>query len=164
MDIKDVRVVVQWRLTCDAITLWQRFGRAGRDHRIDLETTGVLLAEKDFFDVEKEKRSKRRKKREISHTFSPSKCQKTSAESALMRTVVEYPSGDSDHDQSSDDEVEVKTLQSKYSEAQAQVKKKKRTKAEVHPVMDDIVNADYRKLSCRRVPIMAYLENNKAGD
>ncbi|KAF8223675.1 hypothetical protein L208DRAFT_1381376 [Tricholoma matsutake] len=76
--------------------------------------------------------------------------------------VVEYPSGDSDHDQSSDDEVEVKTLQSKYLEAQAQVKKKKCTKAEVHPVMDDIINADYCKLSCHQVPIMAYLENNKA--
>ena len=61
--------------------------------------------------------------------------------SALM--VIEHPSADSDHEESSDDdEVEVKTLQSKYSEAQAQVKNK-HTKAEVHLVMDVIVNADY---------------------
>ena len=69
--------------------------------------------------------------------------------SALI--VIEDPSGDvsnSDHDESSDDEVKVKTLQSKYLEAQAQVKKKKHPKAEVHPVMDDIINADYCKLTC----------------
>ena len=58
MDIKDVRLVIQWRLTCDATSLWQQFGQAGHDHKIDLETTSVLLTEKDFFDVEKKKKEK----------------------------------------------------------------------------------------------------------
>jgi ATP-dependent DNA helicase RecQ len=63
MDIKDIRLVVQWRLTCDPTTLWQHLGRAGRDCRTDVETTGVFLVEKEQFDDEKAKKVERSKKR-----------------------------------------------------------------------------------------------------
>lgn len=48
MDLSDIHVVVQWRATCTISTLWQRFGRAGRDREID--ATAILLAEKEYFD------------------------------------------------------------------------------------------------------------------
>jgi hypothetical protein len=32
MDVKDIWLVVQWRLMCDPTMLWQRLGQVGRDH------------------------------------------------------------------------------------------------------------------------------------
>ncbi|OBZ72546.1 putative Werner syndrome ATP-dependent helicase 1 [Grifola frondosa] len=54
VDIPDIKIVVQWRVTCDLNTLWQRFGRAVR--RPDLFGTAVLFAEGKYFDDEKEKK------------------------------------------------------------------------------------------------------------
>ena len=44
MDVPDIKVVVQWKATCDLCTLWQRYGRAARapDHR----AIAILLVEK----------------------------------------------------------------------------------------------------------------------
>ena len=61
MDLPDIYIVVQWRATCTVSTLWQRFGRAGRDRALD--TTAILLAEKEFFDEEKEKKGARQQAR-----------------------------------------------------------------------------------------------------
>lgn len=63
MDVKDIQLVVQWRLMCDPTTLWQRLGQAGQDHQTDVEMTGVFLVEKEHFDDEKAKRAERKEKR-----------------------------------------------------------------------------------------------------
>ncbi|OBZ71930.1 Werner syndrome ATP-dependent helicase [Grifola frondosa] len=54
VDIPDIEIVVQWRVTCDVNTLWQRFRHAA--HRPDLFGTAVLFAEAKYFDDEKEKK------------------------------------------------------------------------------------------------------------
>jgi hypothetical protein len=41
---------------------------------------------------------------------------------------------------------------------------KKKRKAEVHPVMEDIVNATHCSLTCHRALKNTFLENNKAGE
>ncbi|KAH9831739.1 P-loop containing nucleoside triphosphate hydrolase protein [Rhodofomes roseus] len=53
VNIADIRIVVQWRLTCNLNTLWQRFGRAARD--LSLDAVAVLLVEARYFDEEREK-------------------------------------------------------------------------------------------------------------
>jgi superfamily II DNA/RNA helicase len=44
MDIPDIRLVVQYKATCNLCTLWQRFGRAARGSEWD--ATAILLVEK----------------------------------------------------------------------------------------------------------------------
>lgn len=44
MDVGDVKIVVQYKATCDICTLWQRFGRAARAP--GAEGVGILLVEK----------------------------------------------------------------------------------------------------------------------
>ncbi|KAG2743118.1 P-loop containing nucleoside triphosphate hydrolase protein [Suillus brevipes Sb2] len=67
IDISDIRIVIQWRATwCSLSTIWQRFGRAVRN--MSLEGTAILFAEKEYFDVykaEKEKRRVERAKRKV---------------------------------------------------------------------------------------------------
>ncbi|EPS96960.1 hypothetical protein FOMPIDRAFT_1094615, partial [Fomitopsis schrenkii] len=48
IDVRNIRVVVQWRLTCDLNTLWQRFGRAARDPSLD--AIAILFVEAKYFD------------------------------------------------------------------------------------------------------------------
>jgi hypothetical protein len=66
------------------------------------------------------------------------------------------------HESSDDDEF--KTLQTRYSETRDKPEGKKKRKAEVHPIMEDIVNATHRSLICRRAPMNGFLESNKAGE
>ena len=173
MDVKDIRLVVQWRLTCDPTTLWQRLGRAGRDRRMDVETTGVFLVEKEHFDDEKAKRAERKEKRKRKNTkgpltLPPNKRQNTARSTADHSnapadpgsSTIDVEASASDRDSSNGEEF--KNLQIKYSETRDQGKKKR--KGEVHPVMEDLINATHRSLTCRRAPINAFLENNKAGE
>lgn len=51
MDISDVKLVVQWKATCDLCALWQRFGRAGRG--AGEQATAILLVEKKDMNEER---------------------------------------------------------------------------------------------------------------
>ncbi|KAI6109394.1 hypothetical protein EV401DRAFT_1807337, partial [Pisolithus croceorrhizus] len=48
MDVSDVRLVIQWHVTCKLPTLWQHSGRAAWDRK--LTGVSILFAEKEFFD------------------------------------------------------------------------------------------------------------------
>ncbi|KAJ3476192.1 hypothetical protein NLI96_g11327 [Meripilus lineatus] len=61
IDIADIEIVVQWRMTCDLNTLWQRFGRAARG--MGSIGIAILLVEAKFFDDEKVKAAERMAKR-----------------------------------------------------------------------------------------------------
>ena len=51
MDLPDIRIVIQWKATCDLCTLWQRFGRAARGD--GQEATAILFVEKKDTDEER---------------------------------------------------------------------------------------------------------------
>ena len=53
MDVPDILLVVQWRVTCRVAALWQRFGHAVQDK--GLTGTALLFVEKEYFDNEKAK-------------------------------------------------------------------------------------------------------------
>jgi len=48
LDIPDILIVIQWRVTCNMETLWQHFGQAARDP--NLEAVAILFAETKHFD------------------------------------------------------------------------------------------------------------------
>lgn len=65
MDLPDIRIVVQWKATCDLLTLWQRFGRAARGE--GQTGTAILLVEKKDTDEDralKAEKAAKRKERE----------------------------------------------------------------------------------------------------
>ncbi|KAH9936346.1 P-loop containing nucleoside triphosphate hydrolase protein, partial [Fomitopsis serialis] len=48
IDIKDIELIIQWKLTCNMETLWQRFGRGARDPA--LEALAIIFVEPKYFD------------------------------------------------------------------------------------------------------------------
>ncbi|TFK59387.1 P-loop containing nucleoside triphosphate hydrolase protein [Pluteus cervinus] len=72
MDLPDIKIVVQWKATCDMCTLWQRFGRAARGEGED--GIAILIVEnKDTLAAREEKArlaEQRRKNREGIGTLS----------------------------------------------------------------------------------------------
>jgi superfamily II DNA/RNA helicase len=57
VDLPDIELVIQWRVTCDMCTLWQHFGQAARNK--SLHGIGMLLVEPKYFDATKEKAAAR---------------------------------------------------------------------------------------------------------
>ena len=55
MDLPDVELIIQWKATCDLCTLWQRFGRAVRDLR--LQGKALFLVESKYFDAAKKSKA-----------------------------------------------------------------------------------------------------------
>ncbi|KAH9833451.1 P-loop containing nucleoside triphosphate hydrolase protein [Rhodofomes roseus] len=80
INVAKIRLVVQWRLTCDLNTLWQRFGRAVRD--LLLDGVAIFLVESKYFDDEKAKASERAekaketRKRKAANVLAPSRSAK----------------------------------------------------------------------------------------
>ena len=50
MDLPNIKIVVQWKATCDLCTLWQHFGRVARGQ--DAVGTAILLVERKDIDEE----------------------------------------------------------------------------------------------------------------
>jgi superfamily II DNA/RNA helicase len=63
MDVPDILLVVQWRVSSHVAALWQRFGHAVRDK--GLVGTALLFAEKEYFDDEKAKAARKARRAEI---------------------------------------------------------------------------------------------------
>ncbi|KIM86617.1 hypothetical protein PILCRDRAFT_4530, partial [Piloderma croceum F 1598] len=51
MDLPDIKLIIQWRASCDLCTLWQRFGRAVRD--LKLQGQALFLVESKYFGAAK---------------------------------------------------------------------------------------------------------------
>jgi len=57
MDLPNIKIVVQWKATCNLCTLWQRFGRAARGSQ--QTGTAILLVEKKDTDDERQAKAKK---------------------------------------------------------------------------------------------------------
>ncbi|KAF9788745.1 P-loop containing nucleoside triphosphate hydrolase protein [Thelephora terrestris] len=72
IDLKDIDLVVQWKVTCDPCMLWQRFGRGARDK--DVQATALLFVEsKDLDPVDATDGRKRKAPEEEGKTDPKSK-------------------------------------------------------------------------------------------
>ena len=52
MDLPNITLIIQWKVTCDLCTLWQWFGRAVCD--LKLEGKAFFLVELKYFNKSKE--------------------------------------------------------------------------------------------------------------
>lgn len=182
MDLPDIQVVVQWRASCNLMTLWQRLGRGARD-RI-YTAVAIFLVEKEYFDEEREKKFERQRirtgkaKRNLNAPLQPITNKRIRTESSTSQRAsiddiqVESCSGSSDEsepevgapmdlvkegDNFNNDE-KISQLRHRYSTTVFVPRKKKSDPLE--PAMEDLINAKFRKLECRKIPIQAYLEMN----
>jgi hypothetical protein len=147
MDVSNIGLITQWKARCTLSTLWQRFGRGGRDLKKD--AIAVFLVEREHFDH-----------------IRKSKAEKLQRRMAKRRKTTDAREETEQSEQSGDDESleETDILESRrlaYSEAPA--KKRKTSKSILEPAMDDFINAGSRGLKCHRTVLNIYFGNNTIG-
>ena len=171
MDLPDIELVVQWRASCNLMMLWQRFGRGARDR--NYKAKAIFLVEKEHFAEEREKKLKCRRVRKAKKQSTPLQSitnKRVRIESSTSQRVVEnHEAVNSSSEESEMGELAVPVtqepsiasetileLRQRYSTTVTAPRKKKSDPLE--PAMDDLINARYRKLRCRKSPIQAFLE------
>lgn len=92
MDLPDIQVIVQWRASCNLMTLWQRLRRGACD-RI-YTAVAIFLFEKEYFDEEQEKKFERQRihtgkaKRNLNAPLQPITNKHIQTESSNVATRV----------------------------------------------------------------------------
>lgn len=186
VDLPDVKIIIQWRVTCDLSMLWQRIGRGVRQR--DLTGIALILAEPKHFDDEKEKRATAKEKREKKKKakakqagIGSASAQGPVAVTAQVSTahaasgpplatqqttggVDDNSSADENDAESSDDDGYAEDRRDLYSkrDESASASRKRKRESELSPAMDDMINARFRKkVKCHRAPPMLYFGNDK---
>ncbi|KAG2100864.1 hypothetical protein BD769DRAFT_1312260, partial [Suillus cothurnatus] len=160
-------------------TLWQRFGRAVRN--MSLEGTVILFAEKEYFDVYKAEKEKRRVERAKRKATSSKKRRIENGPVAAMN----IPTGEerSDGSDGSDDEIEISSTHVQQTHAGdtmdtwqlrakmevpretniSQPRRKTSQQTGLEPAMDYFINADMRPgVGCRRKVLNVFFKNEEA--
>ncbi|KAH6892700.1 P-loop containing nucleoside triphosphate hydrolase protein [Coprinopsis sp. MPI-PUGE-AT-0042] len=159
LDMPHIDLVIQWRATCSLTTLWQRFGRAGRDRAI--EGTGMFLVEKEHFDDEKEHKQKKRiakqRKKGKARRVRPRLDPVIQGGTFVFENPGDLSSESSDSEESAD-ELPVVALAPKQTRGT-----KKANHREIDKDLDEVINAKQRKMACIRLPVSKTFKNDKAG-
>ena len=176
MDLSDIKYVVQWKASCDLLSLWQRFGRAARGQ--DQTGTAILLVEKKDTDenralkaekVQKKKEKENQRigtKRKATHQLTP-----LAKRPALQdHNIVSSPRGDVEDildivDDEEDSNLLKEERRKHYTKREGQQtistgskgKGKDRTVI-LGSVIDDFINSPF---DCRRIVPMLYFGNDK---
>ena len=171
LDLADVDLVIQWRVTCDLCTLWQRFGRAGRDQT--RTATAVLFAETKYFDANKPPpQQKKRKSGTQLESGKPTKAVRRtkSAPSVLVSNHPEVSEvarveGSEGAGGEETDEYSDKRLVELYGRPPIETPSGKgKTKVDIEEAMDAFINAATRPyLRCHRKPVDLYYGNKGLG-
>ncbi|KAF7792564.1 hypothetical protein EIP86_003605 [Pleurotus ostreatoroseus] len=179
VDISDVEIVVQWRLTCDLDTLWQRFGRAARGP--GTTAVAVLFVEDKYCDDVKAlaaQRAEERKKKQLKRTEEKEQAKRKRDDDESdrgrrkrARGGDREPSSTTSPSNSVEAPRPVETPLSVYESLRVDfttqarqktiTKKRKSSSEELSPEMDNLVNARWREFKCYRAPIMAFYENDR---
>lgn len=159
MDLPDIMTIVQWGATCTISTLWQRFGRCVRDP--NLQGIAVLFTAKENLDTERQRRVERAEKRCATATLKKqAKRQKTNAYPIVKTEGVD----ELDHSDEEKEEAKAVNLgheKEKRAKNSAVLGKSKKV---LDVVVDHLINAEFRGIECRRIPIMNAFKNNEAGE
>ena len=163
--------MIQWRVTCDLCTLWQRFGRAGRDQT--RTATAALFAETKYFDANKPppQDKKRRAGTQLESGKRTKGVRRTKSVptvlvsndpevSEVANTEASEIAGGEEEDEYSD-----KRLVELYGRAPIETPSGKgKTKVDVEEAMDAFINAATRPyLRCYRKPVDLYYGNKGMG-
>jgi ATP-dependent DNA helicase RecQ len=147
IDLKDIELVIQWKVTCDPCILWQRFGRAARDK--NLQATALLFVESKDCDQGPDKKTRKRKavEDETDKACLQSKKAKKERPTPMLLETGEGAEGRF-----------WKARTAAYHERAGDGKMEK---GETNPVLDDVINAHACGIGCRRKPFHVYFENDK---
>lgn len=148
IDLKDIELVIQWKVTCDPCILWQRFGRAARDK--SLQATALLLVESKDCDRVEEKKVRKRKAVEDESDKArpqPKRAKKKEKPPPMVLGVGQN--------------TEDRFWKARAAAYHAPIDDKKAEKGDTNPVLDDVINAEVRGIGCRRKPFRVYFENDK---
>ena len=139
--------MIQWKVTCDPCILWQRFGRAARDKR--LQATALLFVETKDCDQAEEKKTRKRKAVGNEGDKPQPRAKKTKREKPPPMVLG---TGENAEDQ---------FWRARAITYHARISDKKPEKGETNPVLDDVINAQARGIGCRRKPFYVYFDNEK---
>jgi len=149
IDLHDIELVIQWKVTCDPCILWQRFGRAARDKH--LRATALLFVESKDCDPTEEKKTRKRKAVEEGDKAQSQSKRPKKKEKPPPMVLVEGEGAE---------DVFWKARAAAYREP---IVDRKTEKGDINPVLDDVINAKARGIGCRRKPFQVYFENDKLG-
>ncbi|KAG0694255.1 P-loop containing nucleoside triphosphate hydrolase protein [Suillus ampliporus] len=168
MDVPDVALVIQWRASCKLSALWQRFGRAARDHA--LEGTALLFVEKEYFDdVRKDKHKHQERKNKATSAPDSQPAAKRRVINSLTTVDIPHPEeGDGAQATSSGSaentpivtDVQLRELMRPASTSERASRQKK--EKELDRAMDLLINANYRGVGCRRKVFNIQFDNESA--
>ncbi|TFK73673.1 P-loop containing nucleoside triphosphate hydrolase protein [Pluteus cervinus] len=174
MDIRDIKLVVQWRRIGSLSVLWQRIGCGARDQVLD--ATAVYLVEREYTDEERQRKEEEREKKEAKAQAENKKKRKRDEkeeESTSLpqkkrpRTSQVTPSLDESPSAPIAPKLLVDLCSLSDSDLEARYKAAEKVvltgKRDASCIMDDFVNAKIRGLGCRRRLINLHFENSKAG-
>lgn len=144
IDLKDIDLVIQWKVTCDPCMLWQRFGRGARDKEV--QATALLFVEsKDLDPVDTSEGQKRK---------VPEGDDKAESKSKRARKEKQPPMV-LDADAAGEEEF-WKARKAVYHEPIDDEKK-----VGINQVLDDVINAEGRGICCRRKPFKVYFDDDE---
>ena len=146
IDLRDIDLVIQWKVTCDPCMLWQRFGRGARDK--GTQATALLFVESKDFDPVGPSEGRKRK--------APENDGKSELKSKRAKKERPAPSV-LDADVAGEEEF-WKARKAVYHEPISDEKK-----VEINQVLDDVVNAEGRGIGCRRKPFKVYFDDEYSG-
>jgi hypothetical protein len=162
MDVPDVLLVIQWKATCKLSTLWQRWGCAVRDCK--LQGTAILFAEKDYFDDVREERHRRQQTKKC-------KADENREHTATRRRredgVHEWENGLPDDDGDGDrvEAGEQELHEQLWPKPEEKTSWSARKKKELEPAMDCLINAHLQStIQCQRKVFHVHFSDTSAGD
>ena len=147
IDLQDIELVIQWKVTCDPCLLWQRFGRAARDKH--LQATALLFVETKDCDPTEEKKTRKRKAVGKENDKVQPRSKKAKKEK-LPPMVL-----------GTGENTEAQFWWARAAVYHERISDKKPEKGETNPVLDDVINAEVRGIGCRRKPFYVYFDNEK---
>ena len=127
IDLKDIDLVIQWKVTCDPCMLWQRFGRGARDK--DLQATALLFVESKDLDPVDPPEGRKRKVAEKDDEAQP-KSKRAKKERPKPMCLDVSVAGEEEF---------WKARKAVYHEP---IDDENLKKVELNQVLDDIINAD----------------------
>lgn len=146
IDLKDIDLVIQWKVTCDPCMMWQRFGRGARDK--DMQATALLFVELKDLDSVDPPEGRKRKATEKGDGTEP-KSKRARKEKPTPMVLDTSVAGEEDF---------WKARKAIYHEP---IDDENSKKADLNQVLDDVINAEGRGICCRRKPFRVYFDDDE---
>lgn len=146
IDLKDIDLVIQWKVTCDPCMLWQRFGHRARDK--DLQATALLFVESKDLDPVDPPEGHKRKVAEKDDEAQP-KSKRAKKERPKPMCLDVSVAGEEEF---------WKVRKAVYHEP---IDDENLKKVELNQVFDDVINADVRGIRCQRKPFKVYFDDDE---